>query len=649
MREGCETSDTNFFPHPSSIRHLSIHTNIHNKAASYKEARNIRAIFGHNAAVPHYKSLLQTNLPPNRNEEDLGFTNGNDVTAASRIAVSHSSPQRHDSIFSSSEKNDAQQLRAVLHRSEFTNNGVKRVFGIAREKFTGCGPLFVQPAISGSSFPDTLLQGGDAENQETDASLRCLVALFLLGFSLPKSTLVSRLVGGKSTVALLQRLGMLHPCEIDPDLLIPYVQLFPMDVNVLEERREENIEAQPVENIKSLVLATDWHPNVLSMTNLGNGDDGAVMYIGPDSLALVQNLSPLLNKLATAKQNKALDILDFCSGSGVQAITTLAALSKVFPNARATCVDVNPRALKFIRFNAILNGFDETDERIRLIHGNLDSGNLLSSDGDTKTLLEALKQPDNTSNNIERRQQDRSYQIILANPPFIPVPPSTPTVSSCTTDKTSLELANLRSGSTLSTSEIIQKRFGLFSAGGSNGELILSKIITLSSALLCPNTAGSFLGIVSEFMNPGTELLHRMDAWWDTELEEYRIPKERALANTAKLRIKGSLLTNEHALSGDQYAERRSHNDREEYQVWKHHLDELNITAVSPGLLFASAPISQDNGRKKNAMDESNHSRDIITPPFRISHWMVPKTKSGSIWTPHNRDAIQFITDKLKS
>lgn len=75
--------------------------------------------------------------------------------------------------------------------------------------------------------------------------------------------------------------------------------------------------------------------------------------------------------------------LDLCTGSGAQGI-----LASEF-SKRVTCVDVNPRSLNFARFNAILNN----RSNIEFIKGDL---------------YQAVK--------------DRKFDLILANPPFVPSP-----------------------------------------------------------------------------------------------------------------------------------------------------------------------------------------------------------------------------------
>lgn len=79
------------------------------------------------------------------------------------------------------------------------------------------------------------------------------------------------------------------------------------------------------------------------------------------------------------------DVLDLCTGSGIQAILSAKCAKKV------VAVDINPEALKISRFNAYLNDVDDVLE--------YREGNLYS----------VIK-------------EDETFDYILSNPPFIPIP-----------------------------------------------------------------------------------------------------------------------------------------------------------------------------------------------------------------------------------
>ena len=102
-------------------------------------------------------------------------------------------------------------------------------------------------------------------------------------------------------------------------------------------------------------------------------EEDPVMYIGLDSAGLTY----------VAPRVACETVLDLCTGSGVQALTASRYSNLVIG------VDINPRAIRFARFNAQLNG-------IRNVHFRL---------GDLYGAVAGQK-----------------FDVILANPPFVPSP-----------------------------------------------------------------------------------------------------------------------------------------------------------------------------------------------------------------------------------
>ena len=635
---------------------------------NYLFARNIRAEQGHVSAVPLYRTLLQENK--------------NDFTASSRIAAAHSSPSRHDSIFQNDADEDIYAFRQLLTDCDFTNENVKQIFGIQGDKAFASGPVYLKPVMAGSAMglPPRFLPLGDENDdgsEQGDRALRCLISMFLLGYSgkhffsscnssypilsiltegagvtsdsfflpihfhttlfcyfnlVPESILAKILPNPSHNIPLLKRLNLIFPCELDPDLLVPYVQLFPLDIeintpppsstsspsssSVHQNKNEQNIHTNTEQ---SLIFVTDWHPNVLSTISVGEKEDGAIMYIGPDSLALVQHLpQPLIlfsqsqsqtdtmhkEQDVNTNESKTTQILDFCSGSGVQAIATLKMLMNINKNLkketlRATCYDINERALRFIRFNALLNGFSREEVTA------------------TKTDL----RNDDQRNEI-MQQWEGSAEIILANPPFIPVPP--PTLTNPSTDE---PIAN---DTIDSASDSILKRYGLFSSGGPDGEDVLREIISLAPLLLNTKTGG-FLAIVSEFMNPSksVEIVDRMKGWWfehDRSMSPIFSCSSSTIITSLATATRGILFTNEFPVSADTYASRRA-NDEDEYHIWCNHLKNLEFETISPGLLFMFTKL-QTQGQKF----------------WNIKHSLIPKSDLGSVWTPHNRKSVEVTS-----
>ena len=89
---------------------------------------------------------------------------------------------------------------------------------------------------------------------------------------------------------------------------------------------------------------------------------------------------------------------------------------------------------------------------------------------------------------------------------------------------------------------------------------------------------------------------------------------------------RGVLFLNEFPIDAASYAARRADNANEEY-VWNRHLEALNVTAASPGLLY---------------LQKGNDTGISIPSLLELSVCRVPKTSRGSVWTPANLDAISF-------
>jgi len=395
------------------------------------------------------------------------------------------------------------------------------------------------------------------------------------------------MVGGNGTVELMEKLGLAFPTnEVSVGngeelYIVPYVHIFPLDIHVLDPMKP------PSKKRRCLRLVTDLHPTILCQTTVGEEGIGAVMYIGPDSLALVQHL-PLEVHVNFLQRKKKLGtsrfhILDLCSGSGIQALATLVALDECFPRSEALCVDINERALRFTHFNAVLNNIDP--KRLDMLNADI---------MDINSSKESQDQ-------FYASMNGRRFDIILSNPPFIPVPQSS-------------------SFSTLGPDivSVIQRRYGLFSSGGASGDIILGSVIKLSSRFLKED--GGLLAVVSEFMNPPVardseklddnddsfELLTQIKSWWESGIACH-----------------GILFTNQYPLDAYEYSRRRASNEAE-YMSWYNNLESSKIKSVSPGLLFLLT---------------QNVLRQTL-PVISIESQIIRKTEMGSIWTPYNKKAV---------
>jgi carbamoyltransferase len=122
--------------------------------------------------------------------------------------------------------------------------------------------------------------------------------------------------------------------------------------------------------IDGLLIATDHRYQILESDHL---DEEPVMYLGRDSVGLVQ----------VAPRSASHRHLDLCTGSGVQALTACGYADEVVG------VDRNPRAIRFARFNAELNGLECVHFHLGDLYGPV---------------------------------QGERFDSITANPPFVPSP-----------------------------------------------------------------------------------------------------------------------------------------------------------------------------------------------------------------------------------
>lgn len=640
---------------------------------SYAQAYQLRTQNGHDVAIHHYQQLQ--------------LKNPHDTSAATRIAASEDSlrllakvgwpycAQLDDEQCLTAKKlentdweGDIEKLHNLLYQSNYCHSSLcSHVFNPPPGEYP-FGPTYIRPLVAGQGLDLSKLiesrppASGDesiGSKNKWLSSLQCVSSLFLLSSCVPKHLLVESVIGGEETLELLLRLGIVFISRaVDPgndeavedDWVVPLVHLFPLDIPpTLNAPNNEKSWRNKI------VFMTDLHPTVLGMTSIpkavmdhntknlqrdGN-EEGAVMYIGPDSLALVHHLRasmPQYIENQTDLQSFG-QILDVCTGSGVQALATLSMLDSLKQNnpdlagmnPMATAVDINERALQFTRFNAHLNGYSD---QIATVHADLLSGETYPKADEQTSNCGHLKRGDaslveallNTLAIGEKQQplqhddkREQKFDIFLANPPFIPVPPSR-------SDDAASSLRKNEMSCDSST-----PRYGLFSSGGASGEDCLRAIVQLAPSVL--RSDSGLFGVVSEFMNPprlqSTSqknadakqcLPSKIEKWWSSTVE-------------TDSDADGILFTNEFAINSDIYAQRRAmNNDLEDVHEWKSHLDISGIYSVSPGLLFVET-------RNPKTMHASKG--------LNLKHQFVPKTKNGSIWTPHNYSAVEFTHNIL--
>jgi len=536
----------------------------------YSYARTLRALQGHGAALPLYQELLRQNP--------------NDRTAATWIASHPDTPQRHVRLEKSTQHVATKELQYITAHFldwNFTPLGIAdSIFG--PETTSPSVPSAVAARISTAPLYLQPLRAGSPTLPNPKSALDTCIQLLLMAVCVPLATCQLHL--GEKMVELLETMGIAY-CDRDQSnqeaMMVPYCHIMPVKPIGTDQ--------------KTLYFATDLHPNVLSTTTIEKDHD-PVMYIGPDSLALVDHwtsLQPGVKSSSKDNQNQCYRVVDIGTGSGIQALTMVASLQQSSKSHntkqehaaadQVVCIDINPRALQLARLNFSWNGFPEPVLILGDVTDEQGGGRLLlhhESFGETKPWQAWVGRP----------------TMLLANPPFLPVPVHDPAIS---------------------------KRHGLFSSGGACGEVILKRIVELASQCLADDEQ-SVLGVVSEFMNPQTTFPFRLEKWWGNSL---------SIDNAT---TRGLLFTNEKPLDARTYASRRA-DSPQEFETWMQHLSKEEITHVSPGLLFL----------QKSSHLHDNDKDVVDGKRIHIKSYLVPTTDGGSIWTPTNVKARDFTRNKL--
>lgn len=236
----------------------------------------------------------------------------------------------------------------------------------------------------------------------------------------------------------------------------------------------------------AILIATDFAPGRILL-------DASCYYLGPDSLALA-DVARRLGALLGGR------VCDLCAGSGVQALVALASGAE-----RAIAVEPQPRAAAFCRFNGALNA------------------RVLAAAGESPVSSEA---------------QPTTFDIILANPPFVAVP----------TDVA----------------------YDVFADGGPTGERILADIVRFAADYLAP---GGVLAVVCEVHGAPARLATQIRRWWTAT----DLPRLAVLAEPPSARSRP-----------DAVAARRVRNDPVLRAKWARNYHSLSIDSISNGFVLLS-------------------------------------------------------------
>ncbi|KAG5176364.1 S-adenosyl-L-methionine-dependent methyltransferase [Tribonema minus] len=294
------------------------------------------------------------------------------------------------------------------------------------------------------------------------------------------------------------------------------------------------------------------------------------MYISTCSVALVQHWHAARQRLETALPET---VLDLCCGSGVQGIAAAAAAAARGGECSVTAVDVSARAVRFTRFNAALNGLARCVTAVQ--------GDLYSASG----------------------IGDRTYAAILANPPFVPVPPALNAISN---------------------------RYDVFAAGpGARGEGVLRGVIEGACAHLRP---GGTLAIVSEVADV-ERFVGALPQWWSS-------------GSSAQ----DSVL--QPAMSALEYCQRRAGSSNE-VEAWVTHLASESIESLSQAFMWVVMPHASSSSMTDVDSSSRSDSGGNVRIGIREGGCQVLMTdvklvRVSKVWAPENYAALRVTTDCVK-
>jgi len=297
--------------------------------------------------------------------------------------------------------------------------------------------LLAEANYSGEEKGTVAAAGGPPTGDEYSetSSDAPLAALYLHGRSVARTSLEGDI--GPLRLSQLLSAGLLV-VEASGAVRSP-VQVYPLKLHC----------GSTAEAAAPLLLCTDW-----DVASVGNERRDAVMPIGVDSLTLALGLPPA----AVAGRS----VLDMCCGSGV-----LGLVAARYGAVRVLCTDVSPRAVRFARFNAALNGFEE--HHVTTAQGA----------GYEPALAAATAGSAGCDDRDTGGGHAARYDVILSNPPFVAVPASLP----------------------------LEHATALYVSGGDDGADIVRLLVRGAAEVL---TAGGLLLIVAQLANISSahETLH---------------------------------------------------------------------------------------------------------------------------------------------
>jgi len=268
------------------------------------------------------------------------------------------------------------------------------------------------------------------------------------------------------------------------------------------------------------------------------------MYIGADSEGLVDH----------APHGQVKRALDLCTGSGIQGIVALRHYATT-----AVLVDVNPRAVKFARFNVILNGMHK---RAEVRYGDL----------------------------FKVLNSDESFDLITANPPFIPSP-----------DLSKNEVQGQSTYVVPNPNQDIDGKRALpfYGDGGNDGEVVIRRIVHEGGHVL---RQGGRLAMVADICDACfyAEKIQQWAGTWGNAKAFVYFGRE---------------------VSREKYARGMAKNNDGSYLDWLNNMKSYNISFMSQALIFIFKDKTADGIEAHSIQTaEPNIINMVGQYPFAMGH-----------------------------
>jgi methylase of polypeptide subunit release factors len=516
-----------------------------------------------------------------------------------------------------------------LVRHSYTASTVQTLFGYGGPPTPG--PFYLRKRIDHRA-------AGALPSNEPRSALDVLVRLFLLGVTVDADLAASLL--GASCVLAMYRLQLINTCPLDSGQLHSFVQIYPLSLApALQSARmmddglrigdggvgvgSDDVSDEVAGMGNDLFIATDWAPPVSCTL-----EEEPVMYLGADSLGLVRmasiarylSLAPPRDQgqpaqgdadlghecdehaddsteggrtqRARRRRRRRERVLDLCTGSGVQGIA-MARLSELLGGrAEVTCVDINPRAVRFARFNAALNEMPAMNGEGEEGEEGEEGGALSRVKVRLGDLYAAVKRGVGDTKGPQQEEDETKFDVILANPPFVPVPGSL-------------------------NREV--KRYDLFADGGEGGEDVLANIVKgLAGNLRSSPEAqrwgpqwgggGGWLCLVTELCNP-RDFPTKIRGWMCCEDGVGTGNMGKAREGDSRIGWRALVFHDDvpHEYSVEGYCRVRAGSVSERF-TWHAHLDSQNISSVARGYLFVQLEEQGQAGGREESVGQAGEA-----------------------------------------